>query len=294
MVLLHGFPEQPSCWRAQIAALAAGGYRVIAPYLRGYHPSPAPIAPSDYVTGLLVADVVALLDRFGVRRAVLVGHDWGAQLAWWVGQLRPDRVAALAALSVPFTPRPRTPPLTRLRELAGGSFFYMDYFQRQGVAEAELGADPRRLLTALYYTASGACPAGAFRRLPREGTRLADQLIDPAEMPAWLPAEDLDATVAAFTVTGFTGALNYYRAMDVSWQLHPELEHARVRCPAVFLAGERDLVLTFTPTRHMTSQVPLVRPPVLLPGAGHWVQREAAEAVTETLLGFLAQLPTEP
>lgn len=287
VVLCHGFPELPSCWSAQVGPLVAAGFRVLVPYLRGYGPSPAPAEPAAYTMDLLTADLVDLLEVVGVDAAFFAGHDWGAALVWALAQLHPDRVRAVAALSVPFTPRPARPPVELLRERAAGRFFYIDYFQQPGVAERELSADPRRFLAGLYFSASGDAPGGTIPALPREGTLLGDTLLVPETLPGWLDPHDLDDAAATFARTGFTGALNYYRAMDLSWAKLPELGRARVRGPALFIAGERDPVLTFTSTRHLAGWVDSLEPPVVLGRVGHWITREAAGEVATLLVDFL-------
>jgi pimeloyl-ACP methyl ester carboxylesterase len=287
VVLLHGFPELPHCWSAQQQPLADAGFRVVSPFMRGYGASPSPLDPQEYTADLLAADVVDLIEQCGAERAVLVGHDWGAQLTWWTAQLYPERVSALAALSVPLTRRSRTPPLQRLDEMFAGHFFYMLYFQEPGVAEREFATDPEGLLSAMYYSASGCAPPGATRLFPRVGTTLAETLTRPDTLPDWLPAEEFSDLVKTFRATGFTGALNHYRAMDRTWHRCPQLGELPVSCPALFVSGERDVVASFTSTAWMTETVARLRPPVLIPGAGHWVQREAAQQVTDALIEFL-------
>jgi len=294
VVLLHGFPELPSCWRHQVGPLVAAGYRVVAPYLRGYGDSPAPSDPRAYTADLLADDVAALIEASGEEQALVVGHDWGAAVAWWTAQLRPERVRALAALSVPFTVRSRQPPLERLREVMGDRLFYMLHFQTPGIAEAELSADVRGFLLGMYAASSANPPPGALQALPAATGRFVDQLPVPDVPPGFLDPADLDASVDTFTRTGFTGGLNYYRAMDLTWHGVPALADARVRCPAAFLAGERDLVLAFTPTRGMAPpHVTDLRAREILPGVGHWVQQEAPEATTTFLLGFLSGLAAD-
>lgn len=291
VVLLHGFPELPSCWHRQVGPLVAAGYRVVAPYLRGYGESPAPADPSAYTADLLAGDVAGVVEGCGESAAVIVGHDWGASVTWSTALLRPERVSALVALSVPFTARAQSPPIERLRALMGDNFFYMLHFQAPGVADAELAADPGKFLLGMYAASSGTPPEGALRQLPAASGRFVDQLPVPAEVPAWLDPVLLAESVATFTRTGFTGGLNYYRAMDLSWHLLPDLVERRVTCPAGFIAGEKDLVLAFTPTRSMAP--PLVadlRMSEIVPGVGHWVQQEAPEATTAALLGFLGGL----
>lgn len=291
VVLLHGFPELPSSWHAQVGPLVAAGHRVVAPFLRGYGDSPAPADPAAYTADLLADDVAGVIEASGEQRAIVIGHDWGAAVTWSAAQLRPERVAALVALSVPFTARSRRPPLQRLAEVMGDRFFYMLHFQRPGVADAELSTDVRRFLLGMYAASSGSPPPGALRELPAATGRFLDQLPEPDALPAWLPAAQLDEAVATFTRTGFTGALGYYRALDLSWERLPQLGEAVVGCPAGFVAGERDMVLAFTPTRAMGPPlVPDLRLDLRIPGVGHWVQQEAAEQTTAALLGFLAGL----
>lgn len=291
VVLLHGFPELPSCWHRQVAPLVGAGHRVVAPYLRGYGDSPAPADPAAYTADLLADDVAGVIEACGETSAVVVGHDWGAAVTWSTALLRPERVRALVALSVPFTARSQTPPIERLTALMGENFFYIVHFQEPGVADAELAADPRAFLLGIYAASSGTPPPGALRQLPRATGRFVDQLPVPAALPSWLDPALLTESVETFTRTGFTGGLNYYRAMDLTWRRLPDLGERRVTCPAGFIAGEKDLVLAFTPTRAMAP--PLVadlRMSEIVPGVGHWVQQEAADEVTAALLGFLAGL----
>ena len=146
VILTHGFPELAYSWRHQIPALAKAGYRVIAPDQRGYGGSTRPEAIEAYDIAELTGDVVGLLDYAGAERGALVGHDWGAVVAWSTPLLHPDRVAAVAGLAVPPVPRPLTPVTEALRRIFGDNFFYMLYFQQPGVADAEMDADPRRSL----------------------------------------------------------------------------------------------------------------------------------------------------
>ncbi len=291
LVLLHGFPEGPESWHRQLAPLVAAGYRVVAPYLRGYGDSPAPTDPADYTVDLLAGDIAEVIEACGEERAVVIGHDWGAAVTWAAAQLRPDRVRAVAALSVPYTARSRRPPLERLAEIAGDNFFYMLHFNEpDGRAERELGSDVPGFLLGMYAAASGAPPDGAFAPL-RRGDSMLDQLVAPATWPGWLDPDVFAQSVDSFSTHGFTGPLNYYRAMDLTWERVPEYGATPVNCPALFLAGERDMVLAFTPTRAMAA--PLItdlREDLRIPGAGHWVQQEAADEVTAALRAFLAAL----
>lgn len=286
VVLVHGFPETPVSWHHQVGPLVDAGYRVVAPWLRGYGPSPAVDDPADVTADHVADDLADVADALGYDEAVYIGHDWGAASVWATAELRPDRVRAVAALSVPFTARSQSPPLQRLAQLFTDRFFYMLWFcEPDGRAEAVLGTDVADTLQRTYATWAAHPPAGAHWDLPPDATIL-DQIVSGPT--PWLDERVLAEGIAAFTSAGFTGALSYYRAMDLTWERVPAYGTAPVTCPALFLAGAEDGVLRFTPTRAMAP--PLVadlRGDVRIPGAGHWVQQEAPDATTTALLGFL-------
>jgi pimeloyl-ACP methyl ester carboxylesterase len=293
VVLVHGFPETPVSWHHQIGPLVDAGYHVVAPWLRGYGPSPAADDPADVTADKVADDLAGVAEALGYEQAVFVGHDWGAASVWATAELRPDRVAAVAALSVPFTARSQRPPLERLAEVFADRFFYMLFFtEPDRRAEAALSGDVRATLQAMYATWSGSPPDGARWDLPKDASVL-DQVVDGPT--PWLDARVLDEGVAAFTDHGFTGALSYYRAMDLTWHRVPAFGTAPVTCPAMFLAGERDGVLRFTPTRSMAPPLVLdLRSDVRIPDAGHWVQQEAPGPTTEALLTFLRDVAPLP
>ena len=291
VILVHGFPELWYSWRHQIPALAAAGYRVAAPDVRGYGGSDKPPEVDAYRMRTLSGDIVELIDALGGQSAVLIGHDWGAPICWNTAMLHPGRVRAVAGLSVPFFPRGSVPPLQMYRVLYAGRFFYQLYFQEEGVAETELEADVRTTLRKVYYGASGdnegpPLESGDLNR------GLLDGRIDPDRFPAWMTDEDLDYFVAAFEAGGFRGPLNRYRCMDADWAELTELSGAKIFQPSFFMAGSRDLV------RHLVPGYDLYVDPgahcadfrgqVIVDGKGHWIQQEAAEEVTEALLRFLS------
>lgn len=289
VVLVHGFPETPVSWHHQVGPLVAAGYRVVAPWLRGYGPSPAVDDPADVTADHVADDLAGVAEALGVERAVYVGHDWGAASVWATAELRPDRTAAVAALSVPFTARSQRPPLERLAETFADRFFYMLFFvAADRRAETALSADVRATLEATYATWSGHPPAEARWDLPPDASILDQVTAGPTP---WLDHRVLDEGVTAFTEHGFTGPLSYYRAMDLTWHRVPAYGTSPVTCPAMFLAGELDGVLRFTPTRAMAAPlVPDLRADVRVPGAGHWVQQEAPEQTTAALLAFLREV----
>jgi pimeloyl-ACP methyl ester carboxylesterase len=298
VLLCHGFPELAHSWRHQVPALAEAGYRAVAPDQRGYGGTDAPEPVEAYTILHLVGDLVGLLDHYREERAVVVGHDWGALVAWAAATIRPERFRAVCGMSVPYVPRMPVRPTDMMKAMAGDRFFYMLYFQEPGPAEAELEADVRTTLRRILFSASGSVPADhAFRTdLPRSAGFL-DAMIEPEKLPEWLPEADLDVYVEAFRRTGFRGGLNWYRNLDRNWELMAPWVGAKVSVPALFVGGARDLVVTGPPggpgnpmMTAMPSFVPDLRGTVLVEGAGHWNQQEKPEETNRALLEFLASL----
>lgn len=293
-ILVHGWPESWYSWRHQIAPLRAAGYRVVVPDVRGYGGSDAPEAIEAYDMESLIGDVLGLIDHFGKRRAVLIGHDWGAPIVWNTAALHPHRVRAVAALSVPYAPRGKISSTELWRRLYAGRFFYQLYFQEPGRAEAELEADIRTTLRKIYYAGSGEAPKGMFPRDKPADAPMLDTLPDPRALPAWLAEQDLDYYVEQFRHSGFRGGLNRYRNQDRDWERLTALTGARITVPACFIAGSRDKVLRFVPevdlVENMKRWTDDLRVCELIEGAGHWIQQERPAQVNAILLRFLATL----
>jgi pimeloyl-ACP methyl ester carboxylesterase len=290
VLLCHGFPESWYSWRHQLPALAEAGYHAVAPDMRGYGGTDRPEAVDQYTQLHHVADMLGLLDALGAETAAIVGHDWGAPVAWNAALLRPDRFRAVAALSVPYTPRGNTRPTAAMAHAAGDSFMYMLYFQTPGVAEAELEKDVRGTLRRVLWSISGdAGDAGGWHtRKPKHSTFL-EGMPDPEKLPDWLTEADLDYYAAEFERTGFRGGLNWYRNLDRTWELMAAWRGARVTVPALFIAGSRDPVIARTRAamEALSETVPGLVEVELLPGCGHWTQQERPAQVNEELIAFL-------
>ncbi|MGA2284834.1 MAG: alpha/beta hydrolase [Dehalococcoidia bacterium] len=290
VLLLHGFPELWYSWRHQLPALADAGYHAVAPDVRGYGRTDAPGPVENYSMRNLTGDAAGVLDALGAERAVVVGHDWGAPIAWHCALLFPDRFSAVVALSVPYVPRSPTPPIEAFKRIFKDNFFYMLYFQKPGVAESELEANVRESMRLTLYTWSGDAPKGAaFIRKPKNA-KLLEGMSESDRLPEWLTEEDLAYYVAEFQRTGFRGGLNRYRNLDRDWEELAHLEDAKVQQPALFVAGDRDPVLGFTRMDAMRTDVPNLWKIVMLPGCGHWTQQERPSEVNQELLEFLAAL----
>lgn len=295
IILLHGFPELAYSWRHQVPALAAAGYRVLVPNQRGYGRSSAPDAVEAYDIETLAADVAALIRWAGGGPAVVIGHDWGAPVAWHAALRYPALVRAVGSLSVPHAARPSRPPLDLMREAAGpGHIHYIDYFQEPGRAEAELEADNRASLLGFYWSISGDAPRHERFRPIERGARFIDSFAPPTKLPSWLTEADLAVYVEAFSQSGFRGGLNWYRNVNRNWERTADLAGARVQQPALFITGSRDPARNPPAIERLREVVPNLRTFAILEGCGHWTQQERPVEVTSLLLDFLGGLPPLP
>jgi len=290
VILCHGWPELWYSWRHQLSALAGAGYRVVAPDMRGFGDTHAPADADQYSILHTVGDMVALLQALDAERAIIIGHDWGAPIAWTAAMMRPDLFPVVAGLSVPHRPRASRPPLALLRE-AGMANHYWIYFQTPGVAEAELEADVETTLRRLIYGVSGDAPIDRENPLlVPEGRGFLDRVVAPVALPAWLQEDDIATFVAAYRRSGFRGGLNLYRNVDRNWELTAPWHGAKILQPALYIAGTRDPVIAGPRGQnaldHMRSAVPRLRT-VMLEGAGHWIQQERPNEVNAAVLEFL-------
>jgi pimeloyl-ACP methyl ester carboxylesterase len=298
LVLCHGFPESWYSWRHQLRVLSEAGYHVVAPDQRGYGQTDRPEPIEAYNILELTADIVGLVDALNQEHAVIVGHDWGAVVARYCALLRPDIFCAIVLLSVPYKPRAWTSirPTEALKGMVGeNQEFYQLYFQEPGLAEAELEADVRKAISILLYSGSGdAPPQRRWRYIFDKSEKLLDTGTLPETLPAWLTEQDIDFFTGEFERTGFRGGLNWYRNFDRNWELTAFLSGAKLRQPALFVAGEEDQAIAINRDAFeaMEETVPNLRKKVLLPGAGHWIQQERPTEVNQLLIEFLAGLET--
>jgi pimeloyl-ACP methyl ester carboxylesterase len=290
VVLCHGWPESWYSYRHQIPALAAAGFRVVAPDQRGYGQTDKPQPIESYNILNLVGDIVGLVNGLGVDSATIVGHDWGAPVAWHSALLRPDIFHSIALLSVPYFPRGPMRPTDGMKAMAGENHFYQLYFQEPGRVERELDENPRRAMAMMLYSASGdPSPAEEWKFIFPKTMRFIDSGIVPAKLPAWLTEADLDFFEGEFKRAGFRGGVNWYRNFDRNWELTPFLDGAKLRQPALFAAGEKDVVGKMIPGgyQHAAMFMPNLKKKAIIPGAGHWIQQERPKEINELLIEFL-------
>jgi len=293
VLFCHGWPESWYSWRHQLDALAAAGYRAVAPDMRGYGGTDAPQEIEKYTLLHLVGDMVDLVKQLGEREAVVVGHDWGAPVAWTSALLRPDLFRAVVGMSVPFSPPARVDLLSAL-EKVGVTNFYMQYFQAPGVAEAEFERDVEASIRRVHFSGSGDAPERASFGIVEPGQGFLANTLDPQTLPPWLTREDIAYYAGEFGRAGFRGGLNWYRNLRRSSELLAPWRGCVVRQPSMFVAGARDGVLKFPASKRQIEQfsatLPGLRGCHVIEGAGHWIQRERAAQVNELLLGFLKTL----
>jgi len=290
VLLCHGFPECWYSWRHQITVLSAAGYRVVAPDLRGYGKTDSPKGVESYTIVEIVNDLIGLLDTLGEKSAVIVGHDFGAVVSWNAALLHPDKFKAVAALSVPYSPRREDAPIATFQKFAKNNFFYILYFQETGAADEELNSQVEKGLRSFYYSASYESELARSQfRPPSRATKLLETLVDPGKPPSWLSQSDLTYYVTEFSRHGFTGPLNWYRNLDRNWELMAQFKDAKIQVPTVFISGERDPV-RFQTKRNLDElplNVPKLTKTVLIPECGHWTQQEKPAQVNAALLEFL-------
>ncbi|GAY40982.1 hypothetical protein WN944_017090 [Citrus x changshan-huyou] len=289
VLFLHGFPELWYSWRKQLLYLSSRGYRAIAPDLRGYGDTDAPPSITSYTALHVVGDLIGLLDEFGIEQVFLVGHDWGASIAWYFCLLRPDRVKALVNLSVVFRPsNPATKPVDQYRALFGDDF-YICRFQEPGVAEEDFAQiDTARLIKKLLGGRSPKPPCVpkeiGFRGLP-----------DLRTLPSWLSEEDVNYYASKFSQKGFTGGLNYYRCLDLNWELLAPWTGAQIKIPVKFMVGDLDITYHIPGIREyiqnggFKKDVPGLQEVIVMEGVAHFINQEKADEVSSHIYDFIKQ-----
>jgi pimeloyl-ACP methyl ester carboxylesterase len=297
VVMVHGFPESWYSWRHQMTPIAQAGFTACAIDVRGYGGSDKPQPVEAYAMERMIADVVGVIEALSPdKRAVLIGHDWGAPIVWSSALVRPDRVRAVGLLSVPYAGFP-TRPFTEIFDevfTRKNRFFYQAYFQKEGVAEAEAEKNVRDWLRKFYYAISGDATDGTWPSNKTADATLLQGLVDPDPFPAWLTPADLDYYVSEFERSGLRGPINRYRNHERDFAYLRQFEGRKIEQPALFIGGSRDLVLTmfgridFVPL--MRAQIPDLRGWDVLDGCGHWTQQERPNEVNERLLRWLKSL----
>jgi pimeloyl-ACP methyl ester carboxylesterase len=294
-IMVHGFPESWYSWRHQIGPIAQAGFTACAIDVRGYGGSDKPQPVDAYAMEHIVGDLVGLRQALSPDApAVLIGHDWGAPIVWNSALTHPEHFRAVAGLSVPFAGVPSRPFTEVFREhfTSQGRFFYQEYFQEPGIAEAEAEKDPRDFVQRMMYSISGDVPPGDYWDKPLGATFL-EGLPDPAPV-TWLTEDDLDFYEAEFTASGFRGPLNRYRNHEADYAWLQGWADKRIEQPALFVGGTRDpATFLFGAIEDPVALVKMFAPRAeghILDGVGHWTQQERPDAVNSILIDWLKRL----
>lgn len=294
VILCHGFPECWYSWRHQLPALAKAGFRAVAPDLRGYGSSDRPEGGEKYTILDDIGDIVGLVDALGTKQAVIAGHDIGAAIAWQTALLRPDRIRAVIALSPPFRSRgfgDAGPPTTLMPRTENAIFYQL--FLQNPAAEAGLERNLRLTFRYQFANLSGDAPsAGVGGLAPGMMPLKGGFMTDPPSLPAWVTDSDIDVYVKEYARSGFHGPLAWWRNVDRGWELMAPFAQMPVTVPALYMAGDRDFVVSAF-SEDIAKQsvlVPGLRPPIMLPGCGHWTQQERAPEVSAAMIDFLRQV----
>ncbi|KAL4378049.1 hypothetical protein GQ457_02G002470 [Hibiscus cannabinus] len=287
ILFLHGFPELWYSWRHQLLSLSSLGYRCVAPDLRGYGDTDAPASADSYTVFHIVGDLVGLLDTLGVDSVYLVGHDWGAVIAWSFCQFRPDRVKALVNLSVAYRPRnAMVKPVEGLRALFGDDY-YICRFQEPGEIEDDIAQLGTEKLFNLFLTSRDPRPflipkVTGLRGMP-----------DPPPLPSWISEQDIHYFANKFNRTGFTGGLNYYRAMDRNWELTAPWTGLQIKVPVKFIVGDLDITYHIPGVKEyihgggFKKDVPFLQEVVVMEGVAHFINQEKPEEISMHIYDFI-------
>jgi pimeloyl-ACP methyl ester carboxylesterase len=285
VVFCHGFPTTWASWRRAMQATSDAGFHAIAFDMRGYGESDAPGEAELYTPFHTVGDMIAILDHFQIGSAILVGHDFGANIAWNAAMMRPDRIAAVFGVSVPFL-QPGGPSFLDQLRASGAKDFYM--FDQMTAEADEKWANAAHSIPASLYWLSGEAPEEE-RWHPFDPAR---HMLRPARgAPKTIDPAYVDEMVRVFGRTGFHAPLNYYRAIEAFFAIASRAFAGRViEQPSFFLTGAADgLNALRNPTEaSLRESLPGLRGFVAMDGAGHWPQLEAPDAFNAALLQFLA------
>lgn len=286
ILFLHGFPELWYSWRNQLLSLSSLGYRCIAPDLRGHGDTDAPPSSATYSGIHIAGDLVGLLDHLGIDQVFLVGHDWGAMMAWYFCWFRPDRVKALVTLSVPFFPRNPTIKFVDGLRASLGDDYYFCWFQEPGVAEEDFARmDTAILMKKLFSVFDD------LLFIPKDigfsGLQISDTL------PSWLTEEDINYYAKKFDQKGFTGGLNYYRAADLTWELTAPWTGLQVKVPSKFIVGDQDIVYKMPGVKEYVQNggfkkdVPNLQDVVVMEGVAHFINQEKPKEISKHIYDFI-------
>lgn len=285
VILCHGFPELWYSWRNQIGPLAAAGYEVIAPNMRGYGKSYRPKETGDYAFAKTCEDMIALLDHLGHKEAVFIGHDFGGSIVWAMGQYHADRVRAIASLNTPFAPYTRLNPFDMIKRRPG-KFAYQLYFQEPGVAEKELERDLTQTFNAVFKTCKDKSENNAMYHTEKVGKDAGFLGVPGSAVSDLMSAEEIQIYVNAYKENGFSGPLSWYRNMETNWRNSEVTQGKTLDMPCLMVTAADDPVLPPKYADGMEKYIPNLKRHNL-EACGHWSQQEKPDEVNRVLIEWL-------
>jgi len=296
IILVHGFPECWYSWRHQIQPLVRAGYQVALPDVRGYGGSDAPAQVEDYSMQALTNDMAAISRTLSPNdKSIIVGHDWGAPIAWNSALLFDTTFLAVAGFSVPHVPPAETDAIELFRRLFTdkGLFHYMVYFQSPGIAEAELETDVARSIRLFYTALAGDSSVNAWPTNKTVDQTLLDDIPEPQLPRPWLSQEDINYYTLQFKRSGFSGPLNRYRNFKRDSYFLRAANKTTLQQPSLFIHGDKDMVNHMYPAGPRAAMTPYVsgkHQSITLTDCGHWTQQEQADQTNQLLLTWLDSL----
>ena len=285
VILLHGFPELAFSWRYQLPALAAAGFRAIAPDQRGYGRTDVPGKVRDYRIEELIADIHGLLDAMRLESASFVGHDWGSLLLWQMAMRAPERIDRMVILNIPHYPRLPVDPIQVMRERFGDDFYIVN-FQDSDEADKAFAADPAHFFDVMMRR--GQISREQFDQLPADRKSLSLLQVMARSQSSGEPLlteTERDYYAAAFARTGFTGPINWYRNWTLNWETQAKFDQ-RIGIPTLFIGAADDVVVSL---EHIEAMKPLVDDLEIhmLENCGHWSQQEKPDEVNSLMIDWL-------
>ncbi len=294
VILLHGVPHLWYSWRNQIPAVASAGWRAVAPDIRGMGQTSIPADQDAYSSAHLLEDAIGLLDLLGEPKAVFVGLDVGANIAWDVALRHPDRVLGVVALNSPLVPPEPVRPTEAWAEMAKEHFIHLHYYQKPGVADKLFDENLREYLRRVFWSLCGEYRYLDIWDSPPDIDYLTALPQSPPLPWEWMSEADMEMYVSEFHRTGTTGMLNHYRCWDRNWELSKEVADRRISAPALLIAADRDCEIEGfrgeSPLKRMNERFDNLHEIAWVHGAGHMVQMERPAEVNDLLVRFLSTL----
>lgn len=291
IVFCHGFPELAFSWRSQIDAVSAAGYQALAPDQRGYGLTGGPDDASQYDMQIFCDDLAGLLDAKGIGKAVFCGHDWGGAVAWAMARLHPNRCLGIIGLNTPASRPTELSPVENKEPslIVRTQNYYVATFMVPGQAEAILEADVRHTFD-FFFSRGGIIDREEFAKLPidsaeRQGNLLA--LIQRDELPGtpFMSEEVMQYYTETFEATGFTGGLNWYRAIPKIGTIMANAP-SRIEVPSLYIGAENDLILPPSSADGMEDFIDDLEKYTVM-DCGHWTQQEKPKEVNRVIVGWL-------